>query len=68
MRATLQPNWATYSACTFVQFCQIPECRIVRYRNKGTPVQYRNATVPEWDAECRNADAGGIGLDADAQL
>ncbi len=27
MWATLQPNWATYSARTFVQFCQMPECQ-----------------------------------------
>jgi hypothetical protein len=30
---------------TFVQFCQMPECQTVRYRNKFTPVRYRNATV-----------------------
>ncbi len=68
MWATLQPNWATFSARTFVQFCQMPECRTVWYRNKGTPVRYRNVAVPDWDAGCRNTDAGGIGLDADAQL
>ncbi len=44
---TLQPNWATFSTRTFVQFCQRPECRTVRYRNKGTPVRYRIATVPD---------------------
>jgi hypothetical protein len=31
--------------------------RTVQYRNKGTPVWYRNATVPDWDAGCRNTDA-----------
>jgi hypothetical protein len=36
-------------------------------RNKGTR-RYRNAPVPEWDADCRNANAGGIGLYAGAQL
>ncbi len=40
----------------------------VRYRNKGIPVRYRNATVPDWDAGCRNTDASGIGLEDDAQL
>ncbi len=35
---------------------------------QGDPVLYRNASVPEWDVGCRNADAGGISLDADAQL
>ncbi len=68
MWATLQHNWATFRTRTFVQFCQMPECRTVRYRNKGTPIQYRNATVPDWDAGCQNTVAGGIGLDADAQL
>jgi hypothetical protein len=32
------------------------------------PVRYRKAPVPEWDAGCRNTDAGRIGLDANAQL
>ncbi len=69
MWATLQPNWATFSTHSFVQFCWIiPERRTVLYRNKCTPVRYRNALVPDWDAGCRNTDAGGIGLDADAQL
>jgi hypothetical protein len=68
MWATLQPNWPTFCTCTFLQFCQLPECRTVRYWNKGTPVRYRNATVPDWDAGCRNTDVDGIGLDADAQL
>ncbi len=40
----------------------MPECRTVRYRNNGNPVRYRNAMVPDWDAGCRNTDAGGIGL------
>ncbi len=31
-------SWVTYSARTFVQLCQMPEYRIIRYRNKGTPV------------------------------
>jgi hypothetical protein len=65
------PYWDTFSTWTFVQFCQTPECQTVLlllHRNKGTPVRYRNATVPDWDAGCRNTDAGGIGLDADAQL
>ncbi len=44
----LQPNWATFSTRTF-----FVKCRTVRYRNKGTPVRYRNATVPDWDAGCR---------------
>ncbi len=48
-----------YCARTIVQLCKMPECRIVRYRIKGNP-----SPVPE----CRNTDAGGIGLDADAQL
>jgi hypothetical protein len=30
--------------------------------------RYRNAPVPDWDARCRNADAGDIDLDAHAQL
>ncbi len=60
--------WATFSTHTFVQFCLMPKCRSVRYRNKGTPVRYRNAAVPDWDAGCRNTDAGGIGTDSDAQL
>ncbi len=66
--ATLRPNWAINTASTFTQFCHMPECRVVRYLKKGTPVRYRNATVPYWDAGCRNTDAGGFGLDADAQL
>ncbi len=48
--------------------CSFVKCRTVRYRNKGTPVPYRNATVPDWDAGFRNTDAGGIGFDVDAQL
>ncbi len=32
------------------------------------PVRYRNAPEPDWDTGCRNAYAGGIDLDADAQL
>ncbi len=64
MCVTLQPNWATASTRTFVQ---MPECRTVRYRNKGTPVRCWNATVPDRDAGCRYTDASGIGLDADAQ-
>ncbi len=35
---------------------------------KGDPVRYRNAPVADWDDWCRNTDAGGIGLDADALL
>jgi hypothetical protein len=35
---------------------------------EGDPFQYRNALVPDLDTGCRNADAGGIDLDADAQL
>jgi hypothetical protein len=46
----------------------MPECQNFRYRIKVTPVRYRNATVTDWDAGNRNIDAGGIGLDADAQL
>ncbi len=53
MWATLLPNWATFSTRTFAQFVK---CRNVRYRNKGTLVWYRNATVPDWDAGCRNTD------------
>jgi hypothetical protein len=55
--------------------------RSVRYRNEqkhwcrnqdektqsGT-YRFRNAPVPDWDTECRNADDGGNCLDADAQL
>ncbi len=40
----------------------------IRYQNKGTPGWYGNATVPNWDAGCWNTDAGGMGLNADAQL
>jgi hypothetical protein len=62
---TIVANWATFSTRTFEQFCQMPECRTVRYRNKCIPVRYRkcipvryrNATVPDWDAGCRNTDA-----------
>ncbi len=61
MWSTLQPIWATISTITFMQFGQMAECRTVR--NKGTP-----SPVPDWDAGCRNTDAGGISLDADAQL
>jgi hypothetical protein len=64
--AMQQPNWATYS--TFLQFIEMPECRTARYRNKGIPVRYRNAAVPDWDARCQNIEAGGINLDANAQL
>jgi hypothetical protein len=32
------------------------------------PVDYRNALVPDLDTGCRNADAGGIDLDADVKL
>jgi hypothetical protein len=45
--------------CAILTNAGMPECRTVRYRN---------ATVPDWDAGYRNTDAGGIGLDADAQL
>ncbi len=68
MWSTLQPNWATFSNRTFVQLCKMPECRTVWYRNKGTPVRYRKATVPDWDAGCQNTEASGISLHADAQL
>ncbi len=34
----------------------------------GDTVWNRNAPVPDWNTVCRNADAGGIDLDADAQL
>jgi hypothetical protein len=48
----------------------------VPVRNKGIPcgagirglIPVRNAPGPDCDTGCRNADAGGIGLDADAQL
>ncbi len=66
--ATLQPNGATFCTRTFVKFYQMPECRTIRYRNKCTPVRYRKATVPDWNAGCRNTDTGGIGFDTDAQL
>jgi hypothetical protein len=39
------------------EWTKIPMPEPVRYRNKGT-----------WDTGCRNTDAGGIELDADAQL
>ncbi len=35
---------------------------------KGDPVWYRNAPVSGWDVGCWNADAGGIDVDAAAQL
>ncbi len=38
----------------------------VWYR-KGDPVRYQNTLAPDWDTRCRNADAGGIELGADAQ-
>ncbi len=65
IRATLQPNWATFSTRIFVQFCQMQECRTVQYRTKSTLVRYQNATVPDWIVGCRNTDAGGIGLNDD---
>ncbi len=59
----------------------MPECRTVRHPVGSVPewakmpipepVRHRNATVPDWrdwHTGCRNADAGGIDLDADAQL
>ncbi len=39
----------------------------VQYRNKG-PSPVPEWSVLEWDTGCQNADAGGIDLDADAQL
>ncbi len=39
----------------------------VRYRNEQK-FRCQNAPVPDWDTGSRNADAGGIDLDADAQL
>ncbi len=32
----------------------------------GDPVWYRNAPIPDRNTGCRNADAGGIDIDADA--
>ena len=40
----------------------------IRYWNNGSPVQYQNATVPDWDAGCQNTDASSICLDAYSQL
>ena len=40
----------------------------IRYWNNGSPVQYQNATVPDWDAVCQNTDASSICLDAYTQL
>ncbi len=51
-----------------VQFCQMSECRTVRYRNKSTLVRYRNTTVPDWGARCRNTDAGGIGIPTSSRV
>jgi hypothetical protein len=34
----------------------------------GDPVRYWNARVLDVDTRCRNANAGGIGLDSDAQM
>jgi len=31
-------------------------------------LQFHNALVPERDARCRDANAGGIGLDVDAMI
>ncbi len=58
----------TVGTHTFVQIFKMPECRTVQYWNKGTPVPYRNATVPDLDAGCQNTDARSIGLNANAQL
>jgi hypothetical protein len=49
MWPALQPIWATFSTHSFVQFCQMPQCRTIRYRKKCTQVRYRNATVLDWD-------------------
>ncbi len=46
----------------------MPLLGAIRYQIKGALPRYRNALVPDRDAGCRNADAGGTGLDADAQL
>jgi hypothetical protein len=62
--ATLYPKWATYSTYLYEMLVY----RTVRYRIKGTPLRYQNATVPDWDAGCRNIYASSIGLDVDAQL
>ncbi len=59
-------------------FFLMPECGTARHPVSPVqewtkipmlePVRYRNALVPVWDTGCRYADAGGIDLDADAQL
>ncbi len=44
----------------------MPDCP-VREQVYPSPVP-EFATVPDWAARCWNTDAGGIGLDADAQI
>ncbi len=61
----------TEQPSVLVPLCNFFKCQnawLCRYCNKCTPVWYRNAMVPDWDAGCQNTDDGGIGLDADAQL
>ncbi len=43
----------------------MPECPVPE---QGDIIWYRNAPVPDRDDGCRNSNAGGIGLYADAQL
>jgi hypothetical protein len=45
---------------------QIPERRTVRYRNKGTPIQYRYRT-DKMDAGIPMLAASAVSLDPDAQ-
>ncbi len=57
MWATLQPNWATFSTRTFVQFCQMPECRTVhvQYRKSGTSVHQSGTGMLKYRTEMTDA-------------
>ncbi len=43
----------------------MPDCPVPEH---GDIIRYWSAPVPDWNDECRNSNAGGIGLYADAQL
>ncbi len=58
--------WHSSFLLTFTKQQQLGNS--IRYWNNGSPVQYHNATVLDWDAGCRNTNAGSIALNADSQL
>jgi hypothetical protein len=62
--------WPKLSDWTWCRNCGLKKLTTGRNATRicGKQVRYRNDPVPGLAARCRNADAGSIGLDADAKL